>query len=157
MNCIIGQPPSHPIRGRQTEISPRQGHNKANAQMPCTQNIQDFTLQFKNYTWNIFFFSFLRQYLRHIEVPRLQVTLDLKLQAYATATATPDPSCLCDLQHSSWQHWILNPLSETKDQNHTLKDTSLVCKCWATIETPFFFFFFPGISITNTWKWAVYN
>ena len=35
--------------------------------------------------------------------------------AYATGTATWDPSCLCDLHHSSRQHWILNPLSEARD------------------------------------------
>ena len=27
----------------------------------------------------------------------------------------PDPSCVCDLHHSSWQHRILNPLSEARD------------------------------------------
>ena len=32
--------------------------------------------------------------------------------AYARAVATPDPSCICDLYCSLWQHWILNPLSE---------------------------------------------
>ena len=30
----------------------------------------------------------------------------------ATATATPDPSRICDLHHSSWQCWILNPLGQ---------------------------------------------
>ena len=33
-------------------------------------------------------------------------------------------SCICDLHHSLWQRWILNPLSEAKDQIHTLKDIS---------------------------------
>ena len=28
------------------------------------------------------------------------------------ATAMSDPSHVCDLHHSSWQQWILNPLSE---------------------------------------------
>ena len=28
--------------------------------------------------------------------------------------ATPDPSQICDLHHSSRQHWILNPLSEAR-------------------------------------------
>ena len=36
----------------------------------------------------IFFFFFLRLYLRHMEVPSLRVKWELKLQAYATATAT---------------------------------------------------------------------
>ena len=30
----------------------------------------------------------------------------------ATASATPDPSCVCDLHHTSRQRQILNPLSE---------------------------------------------
>uniref|UniRef100_A0A8D1EK64 Lysosome-associated membrane glycoprotein 3 n=1 Tax=Sus scrofa TaxID=9823 RepID=A0A8D1EK64_PIG len=33
-------------------------------------------------------------------------------QAYARATATGDPSCVCNLHHSLWQHRILNPLSK---------------------------------------------
>ena len=27
-----------------------------------------------------------------------------------------DPSCICDLHHSLWQCWILNPLSEARDR-----------------------------------------
>jgi len=33
------------------------------------------------------------------------------LLAYNTATAIPDLSHICDLYQSSWQFWILNPLS----------------------------------------------
>ena len=29
------------------------------------------------------------------------------------STATSDLSRVCNLHHSSWQHWILNPLSES--------------------------------------------
>ena len=36
--------------------------------------------------------------------------------AYTTATAKPDLSHTCDLYHRLWQHWILNPLSEARDQ-----------------------------------------
>ena len=53
---------------------------------------------------------------RHIEVPRLGVESELQLPAYATATATKDPSRVCDLHHSSWRGWILNPLSKARDQ-----------------------------------------
>ena len=49
-----------------------------------------------------------------MEVPRPGVKLELQLPAYSTATATPDPSHICDLQHSSWQRWVLNPLSEAR-------------------------------------------
>ena len=45
----------------------------------------------------------------HMEVPRPGVKLEMQWLAYATATATPEPSCVCDLHHSSWQRWIFNP------------------------------------------------
>ena len=32
-----------------------------------------------------------------------RVELELQLPAYTTATETPDPSCVCDLHHSSRQ------------------------------------------------------
>ena len=61
-------------------------------------------------------FIFLGPYPQHMEVPRLGVYSELQLPAYTTATDTPDPSRICDLHHSSWQHQIFNPLSEAKDQ-----------------------------------------
>ena len=54
-----------------------------------------------------------------MQVARLGVKLELL--AYVTATATPDPSCICDLHCSLW---ILNPLSEARDQTHVLMETS---------------------------------
>ena len=59
------------------------------------------------------FFVFLGPHPRDREVPRLGVESELQLPATATATAKPDPSCICDLHHSSWQpgsltHWA-NP------------------------------------------------
>ena len=68
----------------------------------------------------LFFFFFLP--LRHVEVPRLGVESELWLPAYTTATATQDPSRVCDLHHSSRQHWILNLLSEARDWPHILMD-----------------------------------
>ena len=53
--------------------------------------------------------------MQHMEVARLGVESELELLAYATAIATRDPSCICDLHHSSRQHWILSPLSEARD------------------------------------------
>ena len=38
-----------------------------------------------------FFSFFLGPHLRHMEVPRLGVKLELLLPAYTTATAKPDP------------------------------------------------------------------
>ena len=43
------------------------------------------------------FFFFLVPQLRHMEVPRLGVVLELQLPAYTTATETPDPSRICEL------------------------------------------------------------
>ena len=42
-----------------------------------------------------------------MEIPRLGVESELQLLAYATATAMQDPSHVCDLHHSSQQHWSL--------------------------------------------------
>ena len=47
-------------------------------------------------------------------------------QADTTATATPDLSCVCDLHHSSRRHWILNSLSEARNQTCILMDTSWI-------------------------------
>ena len=58
-----------------------------------------------------------------MEVPGLEVESELQLLAYTIATATPDLSHICDLHHSSGQHWILNPL---RDQTHILMDASRV-------------------------------
>ena len=63
----------------------------------------------------LFFFFFLGPHPQHTEVPRLGVESELELPAYTTATAMQDPSCVCDLHHSSWQPWILTPLSEARD------------------------------------------
>ena len=52
------------------------------------------------------------------------VKLKLQLPTYATATVMWDPSHACDLHHSSWQHWIPNPLSEARDQTCILMVTS---------------------------------
>ena len=68
-----------------------------------------------------FFFCFLGPHLQPVEVPRLGVQSELQLPVYTTATATPDPSHVfdphqCSQHHSSQQHWILNPLSQARDQ-----------------------------------------
>ena len=58
-------------------------------------------------------FIFLGPHLWHMEVPRLGVKLEFYLPA--TATAMWNLSHVCDLHHSSWQCWVLNPLSEARD------------------------------------------
>ena len=62
----------------------------------------------------VLFLVFLGPHLRHMQVPRLGVQSELQPLTYSTAIAAPDPSCVCDPHHSSWQHWILNPLSEAR-------------------------------------------
>ena len=72
------------------------------------------------------FDCFLGLHLQHMEVPRPGVEVELQLPACATASATWDPRCICNLRHSSCQGWILNPLSEARDQTWILMGTSLV-------------------------------
>ena len=50
---------------------------------------------------------------------------ELLLLAYTTATALWDPSQVCDLHHSLWQHQNLNPLSKTRDQTYILTEMTL--------------------------------
>ena len=64
-----------------------------------------------------------------MEVPRLGVGSELQLPAYTTATAALDPSLICGLYHSSWQHWILNPLRKARDRTCVLMDNSGVHFC----------------------------
>ena len=56
-----------------------------------------------------------------MEIPKLEVKLELQVPTYATARQ--DPNHLCNLHHSCW---ILNPLSEARDPTHILMDTSPV-------------------------------
>ena len=53
--------------------------------------------------------------MRHVQVPRLGVQLELQLPAYTTATQ--DWSHVYDLHHSSGQRRILNPLREARESN----------------------------------------
>ena len=73
----------------------------------------------------ILYFVFLWLHLWHTEVPRLGVEWELQLLAYPTATATWEPSCVCNLHHSSEQRQILNPLSKAKDGIRILTDIML--------------------------------
>ena len=66
---------------------------------------------------------------QHMEAPRLGVEVELQVPAFATATATSNQSCICDLHHSSWQRWILNPLSEARDGTCVLMGTSQFHSC----------------------------
>ena len=84
-----------------------------------------------------FFFFFSGPHSWHMEVSQARGSNQSCScwPTYTTATAMWDPSWVCDLHHSSWQHWILNPLSEARDQTCILVDTSWVPYCWATVRT----------------------
>ena len=71
-----------------------------------------------------------------MEVPRLGVQSELQLLAYATATETADLSGICDLLHSSWQCWILNPLSEARDRTYNLMVPSQIYFHCTAMGTP---------------------
>ena len=86
-----------------------------------------------------FFFS-LGLHLWHMEVPRQGVESELRLLVYAIATAMQDPSCICNLHHSSRQCQILNPLSEARDGTHNIMVPSQIHFHRATMGTPEFFF-----------------
>ena len=79
---------------------------------------------------------FLGLHLRHMVVPRLGVQSELELPAYTTATATPDLSRVCDPHHSSWQRWILNPLSKARARTRNLMVSSQIRFHCATMGTP---------------------
>ena len=49
------------------------------------------------------------------------------LQLLAYTTAKPDWSLVWDQHSSPWQHWILKPLIEARDQTHVVTDTGWVC------------------------------
>ena len=54
-----------------------------------------------------FIFVFWGLHLRHMQVPRLGVTLELQLPVCMTAIATPDPSLVCEAHGNagSLTHW----------------------------------------------------
>ena len=88
-----------------------------------------------------FFLFFFRPHLQHMEVPWRGVELELQQQARSTATSTWDLSHACDLRHSLGKCWILNPLSEARDQTCTLLDTSWVLNSLSQKGTPVHPFF----------------
>ena len=96
--------------------------------IPCsgTGRINNFFL--------LFYFLGLHSWPR--EVPRLGVKLELQLLAYLTATAMPDPSCFCDLHHSSWQCRILMPLNKARDRIPNFLVPNQIHLCCVTMGTP---------------------
>ena len=81
-----------------------------------------------------------------------------ELPACATATATRDPSCVCNLYHSSWQCWTPDPLSKARDRTCILMDTSQICFCCARMKTPSLCFncLFFCFSVVLRIFWIIY-
>ena len=95
-----------------------------------------------------FFFSFfLQPHPQHMEVPSLDIELELQLLAYTTATATLDPSRVCDLPHISWQCQIPGPLSKARDQ--TCMDPSQIYFCSVTAGILFLGFWGASIVVVG--------
>ena len=97
-----------------------------------------------------FSFFFLGPHLWHMEVPRLGAESELQLPAYATATARRDPSCICNIHHSSWQYWILYPQSKARDWTHNLMVPSQISFCCSTTGTPLIHFLLFIYFTSNT-------
>ena len=100
----------------------------ANLQQPDREELGENNLSHACIPFILFFFFFVffvfqGPYLWHMEIPRPGGKLDLQMLAYATAIAMLVPSRVSDLHHSSWQRWIVNPLSKARDQTRVLMDT----------------------------------
>ena len=85
-----------------------------------------------------FFFSFSLFFFRAAPTAyqSSRLGVELELQLLACATAMPDLRWICDLNRSSWQCWILNPLHKARNWTCVFIDTSRVCHHWATKRTP---------------------
>ena len=88
-----------------------------------------------------FFFCLFRATLAAHGCSRLGVESELQLLSYIIATATQDPSCICDLHHSSRQSRILNPLRKARDRTRNLMVPVQILFCCATRGTPYKFIF----------------
>jgi len=121
------KPQQHQIQA--TSVTYTTAHGKARSVCFKWNNISFLFLSF----FLFFFLVSLGLHSQHMEVPRLGV--ESELPSYTTATAMRNPSCVFDLHHSSWQCWILNPLSKARDQTHILMDTSQIHFCCATMGT----------------------
>ena len=87
-----------------------------------------------------------------MEVPRLGVESELQFLAYTTATAMQNLNHVCNLHHSSQKCQILNPLSEVRDQTHSLIVPSQIhfpCAMRGIPTALFFSFRFLGLYLQH--------
>ena len=72
-----------------------------------------------------------------MEVPSLGVESELQLLSYTSQPPQQwEPSHVCNLHHSSQQHWIPDPLIEARGGTHILMDSSQIHFRCATKGTP---------------------
>ena len=102
---------------------------------------------FGTHLCKFFFFFFLELHPLRKEVPGLGIESELQLPATATATAMQDPSCICDLHHSSRQHRILTPLNRARDPTCILMGPSWVLNPLSPNRTPL-------LSMLHKGNWA---
>ena len=82
-------------------------------------------LEFSGIFFKVFFFFF----FLFAAIPVAYGSSGARGQIRATAASlhhshsTWDRSRVCNLHHRFWQHWILKPLSEARNQTHILTDT----------------------------------
>ena len=86
----------------------------------------------------IYLFLLFRAKPMAYQVPRPRVESELQLPATVTATAMWDPSCVCDLHHSSQQCQIPNPLIKARARTCILMDASQIHFCCTTTGTPIY-------------------
>ena len=85
-----------------------------------------------------------------MEVPWLEVKLELQLQAYTTATAMPNPSRVCELHCSSQPHQNSSPLSKAKIE----PASSWILVGLITLEPQWELPIAALFTITKAWKQA---
>ena len=62
--------------------------------------------------------------------------------SHSSARSEPHPISICDLCYSLQQGWILDPMSEARDQTHILMDISQALNL---------------LSLSGVWKWHMYT
>ena len=98
-------------------------HYKVSASFPLTL-LPGCESVISIYIFCLFFF-FLGPHLWHMAVPRLRVESELAAGLHHSYSHTKSEH-VCDLHQSSWEGWILNPLSQARDRTCLFMDISRI-------------------------------